>query len=305
MIKKILALVLVVLVVAVCVALVVVNSKFQVITSSPDVSHKTLLKPETRIQLVVNVPLLKGIIEQQFLKGTSVPPWVLPLALPNEAAVLVDTDYVLGDMKLTLLINDKRLGPVILQKLNALKLPAPVNAWFPNPMEARGRGKLVREGTTRLNPALMELIKQYWPNAKVAEPLDVEGGHMIEAVFDNRDGGALAIIGALVASQGIDVVGQLKGNDRIEAIPQQIKSVRIQADVTPANALQVHFAVDCEKDMAPIILMGVQIGFPKLQEFARMAKIDVQGGAALKGTVVEGNYTVPNFSGLLAMGGLK
>lgn len=304
-IKKVLLIVLVILVVAVCVALAVANSKFQAVTASPMVSHTTLVKPETRVQIVADVPKMRDIIAQQFLKDTGIPPWVLPLALPYEAAVLMDADYALGDMNMTLFINDKRLAPVILDKLNQVKLPPPANAWFAEPMKTYGRGKLLREGSARLNPALVAIIKKYLPDAPVAEPLKVEGGHMIEAVLDNRDGGAMAIIGALAAAQGIDVAGQLEGNDRYEAIPAQIKSLRVQADVTPANALDVHFALDCQKDMAPIILMAVQVGFPHLQEYADMVGIDVQGGSELKGAVIEGNYTVPDFSKLLALAGLK
>jgi len=304
-IKKLLVVLLVLLVVAVGVALVVANSKFQAITASPVVSHATLVTPDTRLQIVAKVPMMKDIIEQQFLKDTGVPPQILPLALPYEAAVLVDVDNILDEIKMSLFINDKRLAPIIMQFLNDAQLPPPLNAWFPNPMEARGRGTLVREGTTQPDPAIMDYVKQHWPNASVVEPLDIEGGHMVEAALDNRDGGLMEIIGTVAAAQGTDVVEQLKalkdqtGFD-VEAIPATIKFLRVQADVTPDDTLEVHIALDCEKDMAPIILMGFQMGFPSLRDKAGKAGIDVKGGAALKGTVIEGDYSVPNFSVLLA-----
>ena len=309
--SKIIGIVLGVLVLAVIIAAVVVNAKFGVIVASPRVSYEKLVKPETRIQVVANVPLFKDFIEKKYLKGTSVPPWVLPLALPYEAALVVDPEYALNDAKVTLFVNDKRLAPIILEQANRLKIPPPFDQWFADKMVSKGSGQLVREGRATLDRTLVGQLREQWKGAKVSEPLHLEGGHMIEAALDNRDGGAMAaLLGAaapFAAQKGIDIGGALN-SDMAKPIVPNIKSLRVQVDLPPDNTLKLRIALECDPSMVQMINMFFQMAlqpkgsgtFPSLPELANNAGITLQGKAAVNGNVVQCDLTVPGFDAVLA-----
>ena len=64
MVKKIVLIVVLCLIAAVVVAALVVDSKFGVIWGSPRIPHATLVKPETRAMLSVDVPRAVALLAQ-------------------------------------------------------------------------------------------------------------------------------------------------------------------------------------------------------------------------------------------------
>lgn len=303
---KILLIVLVVIVVAVIVAALVVDNKYAVLKASPRIALDTLVTPQTRALISIDVPKAKGIIEEKFLKGTKIPAWVLPPALPYEAGLVANLDYNLAQMQMKLFVNDQRLYPIILDQANAMKLPAPWNQWFPEKMKREKPGLLSRDGVGPMDPKALGKIREVWKSTKVPDVAKLKGGHFFEAVIDNRDGAALAIASAIAAAvaPGLDVISGIL--DNYQAVVSDVVAVRLLGDLADPNALGVKLVLDCSAEMDPEMLkvfaFGLDYGYAAYvaPELKRRG-IDVQAKSEIKDGSVEANYTIKNVDALLAM----
>ncbi len=299
-IKKVLLVVLAVLVIAVVVAAVVVDNKFGVVMGSPQISHDTLVKPQTRAQLVINVPLAKDIIKTRLLKDINVPDSVLPYAIPYEAGLIVTPDYPLSDLNFALYVNDRRLGPVIQEKLDGIKLPKPFDQWFTGKTQMKERGMLVRDGVAKLDRTLVANLKSAWKDPAPAEALRVDGSHLIELAIDNRDGSGMAIAGLIVANFGQNI-SDLVSEGRMGIIAD-IGDARLTADITPENALKVRLTVECtpstDAASVDIIKMLVDMGLGQIQ--GQLAKYgDVKTQTSEQGKTVVADITFPDVNAVL------
>jgi len=296
--KKIaLAIVLAILIIII-VAAIVVDRKFAIIVSSPKVSYETLARPEMRAQIVLDVPKAKEIIKKKLLAGVNVPDWVLPRALPYQAALVANMDFAMSEIDLTLFINDQRLAPVLVDQINRLRLPAPVDQWFKDKMVWNERGRMLRKGIAPVDRAfLMKLKEIFKSKSGTASPLRLEGGHLLEAVLDNRDGSAIAIVGTLAATQGVPVLDYASEGYLGVVVP--IDVIRLQADIANDKTLNIHLALECAPDTEPgaiqFLVLGLEMGVPPLQAELSKKGITLTGKTTVENNVVKGDYTVPNF----------
>jgi hypothetical protein len=300
--KQIALVILLVVVIALVIAALVVDNKYAVLWGSPRISHDKFVKPETRAQLVLDIPLAKDLIKRQFLKDVPVPDWALPKALPYEAALVMNLNRVMGDMNVALFVNDQRLGPFILEKANQIRIPKPFDQWFPEKMVMKGRGELLKTGVGQVDQTLLTTIKNQWKDPAPTQPLKIEGGHMAELLLDNRDGGAVAIIGAIAALEGADVNNAV--NPGRVGFLANIASLRLQGDVMPDNALTMHLAVECTPETEPaqvqMIQFALDMGMPDARDALRRIGLDLQGKSAVDGKAVKGDYSIPHFDAFLA-----
>ena len=300
--KQIALAVLLVILIVVLVAAIIVDSKFAAILSSPKISYESLVKPETRAEIVIDVPKLKDIIKRKL--PANVPDWLLPRALPYEAALVANLDYVLNKMDLTLFINDQRLAPVLLDQINRLKLPAPLDRWFSEKMAWKERGKMIRKGEVPMDMSFLSRVKGIVKGkAGVGAPLRIEGGHLFEAALDNRDGSLLAMAGTIAAAATrADVTDP--SIDGYLGMVAPLDAVRVQADLTDPKTLQVHIALECapgtEAAQVQMLSMGLSMGLSYAQQPLAKAGITLTGKAVVKDNIVTGDYTVPNFDAVLA-----
>lgn len=288
---KIILCIVVALILVCVIALVVADSKFAAIRPAPEVPLETLVKADTRILAVLDGPLAKDFVKQRFLSDAPVPDWVLPKALPYKAVLAVNTSSILGIMDVGVFVNDQRLGPVILEKAKQFKVPPPFDAWFEGPMARRQPGLLAMEGSTGMDALLLKKIEDQWKVEGPLEPLRAEGGHLLEAILDNRDGGATAVIATVAGAQGLDMA-ELMNEGRLATIAA-IASIRLQVDLIGMEKLKLHLVIECapdDPDMVGVIGFFIQMVPPQLNN---MFMIPVEGTAEVKGNLIEGNYTVP------------
>lgn len=298
--KRIVLIVLAVLLAGVVGVLLVMDSRFKVLLSSPRVSHETVVSPETtRGVLVIDVPLAKSLIQRKF----NVPGWALPMALPYEAAVVVDVDRFLGDVNMKVFINDKRLAPVICEFSKNLKLPVPFDSWFKEPMKQERRGVLLREGMTVCGRQMRATIEKQWKDAAVDGTLEIEGGHLLEAVLDNRDGAALAVASVLCDTQGINLNDGL--DETALGFLAAISDYRLQADLVSENELAVRVLIECapsaDPSMAGMLQALIEMGLmsEQVKQNAERLGCSYTGSTSLDGNTVVAEYKV-NIERLLA-----
>lgn len=298
--KLVVFVVLAVLLAGVVGVLLTLDSRYKILFRSPRVSHETLVTPEkTRGIVLVNVPMAKSLIEQKI----QAPGWALPMALPYEAALVVDLDRQLGDVALKVFINDKRLAPMICQFSQNVKLPPPYDTWFNQPMRQDRPGVLLREGLTLCSRQTRDTIDANWGDAAVDDALHVEGGHLFEAVLDNRDGSALAVASVLGDSRGVNINQAI--DDQAMTFIRAVSDCRLQADLVSDTELAVRLLVECKPSADPSVPAMLQMllqGGLASQEFrsaARNLGCTYTGSASLDGNTVVADYKV-NVQGLLA-----
>jgi hypothetical protein len=298
--KRIILIVLAVLLAMLVGVLLVMDSRFKVLFSSPRVSHETVVSAETtRGLLVIDVPQAKSLIQRKF----NAPGWALPMALPYEAAVVVDVDRFLGDVGVKIFINDKRLAPVIREFAKNLKLPLPFDSWFKEPMRQERRGVLLLEGMTVCGRQMRATIEKQWKDAAVDGALKIEGGHLIEAVLDNRDGSALAVASVLCDAQNINLNDGL--DETALGFLAAISNYRVQADLVSDNELAVRVLIECaptaDPSMAGMLQAVIEMGLmsEQVKQNAEMLGCTYSGSTSLEGNTVVADYKV-NIERLLA-----
>ena len=298
--KRIILIVLAVLLAGLIGVLLVMDSRFKVLFSSPRVSHETVVSPETtRGVLVIDVPQAKSLIQRKF----NAPGWALPMALPYEAAVVVDVDRFLGDVNIKVFINDKRLAPVIREFAKNLKLPVPFDSWFKEPMRQERRGVLLLEGMTVCGREIRSVIEKQWKDAAIDAPLQIEGGHLLEGVLDNRDGAALALASVLADVQNINLTEGL--DETSLGFLAAISDYRLQADLVSDNELAVRVLIECAPSADPSIvgmlqaLIEMGLMSEQVKQNAERLGCSYTGSTSLEGNTVVADYKV-NIERLLA-----
>ncbi|MCX5769720.1 MAG: hypothetical protein NTZ09_05545 [Candidatus Hydrogenedentes bacterium] len=298
--KRIILIVLAVLLAGVVGVLLVMDSRFKVLFSSPRVSHETVVSPETtRGVLVIDVPQAKSLIQRKF----NAPGWALPMALPYEAAVVVDVDRFLGDVNIKVFINDKRLAPVIREFAKNLKLPVPFDSWFKEPMRQERRGVLLLEGMTVCGREIRSVIEKQWKDAAIDAPLQIEGGHLLEGVLDNRDGAALALASVLADVQNINLTEGL--DETSLGFLAAISDYRLQADLVSDNELAVRVLIECAPSADPSIvgmlqaLIEMGLMSEQVKQNAERLGCSYTGSTTVEGNTVVADYKV-NIERLLA-----
>ena len=303
-----LAMVVVVVVVGV-IALVVADRKFA-LRGSPPFSHEPLVTPGTRVQIAVwpgrgedtVVSLLETLPEERRPSG-----WVVRRILPQEVAVLMAPDRQGGVIHVTGFVNEQRLGPVIRDAVNSANLSksVPVVQWAREGMLFEKRGMLTLHGEVPIDARTLELTENTWTQPAPDEPLALEGGHAIEAVLDNRDGGAFAILSALELLKGAD---DINNPAFFVLMTTNIASIRLSGDFTAPNELAVTLKLQCRPDVEEdvpsslkfVLDMGVNQGKGALEQQGAT----FQGGSRIEespeGMVLIGEYTIGGIDEVVA-----
>ena len=106
-----------------------------------------------------------------------------------------------------LFVNDKRLAPFIVKAVEKADIPAALSYidWRSRTLVSRGRGFLHMDGVIPLLPQAEDIVRDKWGRAPLTMPLlELNGAHLLEAYFDNRDGATCAILISLLVAMGAD-----------------------------------------------------------------------------------------------------
>lgn len=231
------------------------NTRFGWLASSP-VFHDTMATGDTRIRVAADTLKLGAEMAAYFPEDVALPGWLpwdlpamLPRVLPREVALLGGSNFRSGTFDITLFINEQRGGPALPTYLNTrtqFKRSFPAVTWDEPGFTLEGRGKLSAKGHLSLPPDLEATMRETWPAEPPAEPLTLAGGHLAEAVVDNRNGEIVALIGALAPVWNTSL-------EQLQQDPQVIAVLALLADV---NDLRV--AVDFENPDTLVVQVRIQ-----------------------------------------------
>lgn len=279
---------------------IIVNAKLRVVTPSPQIGYEAVAPHETRAKMVLRPPSGLSYIKTRFFTGIPIlsrlgtPDWLVALVVPREVAVMFEPNLTGGATEVMLFINDQRLGPVITDVVRRMDLPSllPYIEWTSDTLEAHGPGYLSMVGTMPLLPQAQDLVQKRWGKPPLTLPmLDAEGGHFVEAVFDNRDGGSLAVILSLLDANQVPL-DRLTQRDVLDVLAA-ITEARLLGDLTSNDELAAYLEVSFRANTSNTLLQGFANTFDALVEELR-TKIDdpLPGSGAIEGLEFVAEYTI-------------
>ncbi|GMV94327.1 MAG: hypothetical protein AMXMBFR82_41050 [Candidatus Hydrogenedentota bacterium] len=299
---KILLAVVVFAVVAVLAAVLIADSKYQFLRDAPRVSHEMLAQPDTSIRIVAEPPLAKGIIKS-VLQDNAPSDWVMERALPYEVALLITPHLDTAAIDIDLFCNDRRLGPAIVEASSQLAISGayPFITWESDRFTTTERGSLVWHGTTELEQNVIDSVRTHWTvDSQLSRPR-VEGGHLLEAVIDNRDGALFALIATLHAKGQIVLPVSLM--DVAKSL-MTVADVRVVADLTDPETMAITMIVNCVPDAEPgeITATSFLIGGLLSQlslSLEEAYNVTFEGTKTTEGSAIVSDYTLTPLSRLL------
>jgi hypothetical protein len=299
---KILLAIVVFVVVGAVAALFVADSKYQFLRDAPRVSHEMLAQPGTSIRIVAEPPLAKGII-QSLLKENAPSEWVMEKALPYEVAVLITPRLDTARLDIDLFCNDRRLGPAIAALSSQLDVGAayPFIQWDGERFTTKERGNLVWHGSTDIDSPVIDNVRTHWAvDSQLSRPR-VEGGHLLEAVIDNRDGALFALI-ATLHSKGV-IVLPVSLADVVKNVVN-VADVRIVADLQEPEIVSIHMIVNCVPTAEPGEITATSFLVSGLLSQIALGledsyKVTFEGTKTVEGPAIAVDYTLKPLSRLL------
>ena len=278
-------------------------------TMADPVPHEQFAEPETRLRVSAKLDTLVDIFEATIPPG-SIPSWlpvsaggVIPEVLPHEIAVLGGADYRENVYQLRVVVNERRGGPVVAQQLNDSGTFKDVSVvrWDPKGMRAEGRGVLIVEGSLPLEENLETRLLEQFPTAAPAQPMKLEGGHLLEVALDNTNGDLYTIVSAMQFTNGV-TMAELEENAQVKAgldMLPGIFNLRLALDRTGDDelTLQLHAEADAATgSMLQLMLGGFGMGYIKPQ-LKRQYNMDIEGSVAYDEPqqALTGKFTLTGF----------
>lgn len=210
------------------------------------------------------------------------PGWILRRFTPYGAGGVAQVDFSTQTIALTGYLNSRRLAPFIAREAGAVDLQQKARRirWNGPAYEARP-GLLIADGTIRLDPDAEESFGYMWDQGMALPPLTFEGGHFVEAVFDNRRGHAYLAFASFVQAYDIDLA---ENQHEIElASLQFVREARFTMDFLPPDAFDLRFVLDIAPDAIDRLgVVNLKVGIE--DAFANLAgEWDQKFGIALSG----------------------
>lgn len=303
--KKVLLSLLVLAAVVVIGVLVFAEVRYGAVRGAAPAPHTRFVTDATRGQIVIRPLMARNLFDAWIPSERKPPTWLLTRTLPHELAFVFSPDMRTGETDLVLYINEQRFGPVVADLVNQAGIMGQYDymRWNADGLKAEERGTVRANGVFSIPMRIVALARQHWGIVQGIEPLEIEGNHFFEAVFDNRDGGAFALMCALY-DYGVLGEPQAPLEDEYETF-LPIASIRVQADATSSGEVQLIVVLESTPGAraadidANAFYLEVAIG-----EIARVLRetygAELRGRAYTEGATVTGRYTVRNVSGIIA-----
>ena len=253
------------------------NTRYGWLASTP-VFHEIMATGDTRVRASVDTVRLGRELAPYIPEDVALPDWLpwdapalLPRVLPHEVAVLGGADFRQGNFNFTLFINEQRGGPVLPGYLNSqarLKQRFPAVTWEEPGFTLQRRGILSVNGFLPLPSELESMVRETWSAEPPAEPLTLLGGHLAEAVIDNRNGEILTLMGALAPVWNM-TLEQIRQNPMVEArleLLTGISNVRVAVDFASVDNLLIQIRIEAEPEVGGQLGVMVPFAMPMLAQ---------------------------------------
>jgi len=270
------------------------------------VSHAEVAEGHTRVRGVLDTAQLREYVLNEVGDEIVLPGW-LPFDLermveevmPREVALLAGPDWSGGQYRMTLFVNERRGGPFIVQELNKTDIFDQIQwvQWDPPMALLERRGVITARGGIPIPPNAEMRVLQHWTHDGAEDLLEIEGGHLLEVTFDNRNGDSLTVFAALLEAFGMDwedvADNQPMMRNMLNLFPL-LYTLRGTADLLNADEASIVLKLHAHDDARPqITFLGNAIILP---EYKRM--LQNEHGLILEGEIqwdAETNTAIGDF----------
>ncbi len=259
------------------IALNQLNGSYGIFTSET-VHHDTLALPDTRLRVSIDTLQLGADMVPYLPENPPLPGWLpwdlpslLPKVLPREVAVLGGSDFADGAYNLVVFVNEQRGGPALPEYLNnqyQFQKQFPAVTWAPEGFQLERRGVLSAQGHIPLPLDLEDTILQTWSLDLPETPLTLFGGHMAEAVVDNRNGEIITLIAAL-APVWNSSLEQMKQNPQLDALLTlllDVTDIRLAIDFKSTDILLLQFRIHAAQSVGGQLEFFIPLAIPMLSQ---------------------------------------
>lgn len=301
------------------------DRRYGALLNAPKVSSADFAPENTSLRIGVNPGLAEAFILEKSAESVPVPQWLVSRALPYETVVMFSPDLEQNSSEVVVFINDKRFGPIIVDQLRNSNIPAlvPYVNWDAEGALRPRKGVILLSGVMPIEDYIVRMVYETWGVVTPMTPMELEGGHFLETILDNRDGRGFATIAkwhALMApgvrSSGASPAVQESASFRdtqgdipdmrvyqeekqIAVFMQTIASIRIWADIVSPTEMHIHIAVKGIPTIDEGMMDGHKFlasgGIQQLTAYCQQRGAQLTGELRREGLTLEGDYTLTNF----------
>lgn len=283
-----------VLLVVALIVLWIVDSRYEAVFRAPRITHDAFTTGDTSLKVVLQPPFGRRYLADALLPERRIPDWVLSAVVPEEVALLFDANLDVDQMRVTFFTNYARLGPAIRNALNQQNVGAalPNVAWSPPEVVRKEKGVLLLEGSVDLPRNTSQAIAMKWGTVSQPPP-QVEGGHFIEAVIENRNGKGYAVILGLLGDSFTSnpMLSLALSPDNFYIVGQ----MRLTGDFATADTMTFVLDVDANPASPPEAANGLKLAvdalYGQLRAYLKESYDgDLSGTSTVTGRTVHGEY---------------
>lgn len=227
-------------------AAVFLDLRYELIRPAPQIDHATLYDAHPTVRVVIDPARSVGRVEAiaERYAGRDIPSWLIDLALPHSVSIIATPDPDTRTIRFNALLNARRLGGEVAKALNTFSFwdEYPEFAWAPERLVRRGRGAVTLDAHVAMDPDALDAVWRIWSPGDPLAPLPVDGRHLVEVVFDNRDGGAYLVVASLLSAYGIEL-GEEEESFSLTSL-QFVTNARIELDLVRDDTLAIRVALD-------------------------------------------------------------
>jgi hypothetical protein len=293
-----------VLAIAAVITLIVAELRYGAIRAGKPESHARFVTDATRARIFIRPLMARNLIDAWFPSDRTPPAWILTRVLPHELAFVLTPRLATHQSDISIYVNEQRLGPLVADVVNRSGFMGQYGYIHWNTdVTLERRGALAAHGQLDIPDRVANTALDHWGIVQGLEPLDVDGTHFFEAIFDNRDGGTFALMCALY-NHGLLGQPQIALEDEYETF-LSIASIHVYADATAAGDVQLivilESAPGARAEDIDANAFNLEVAIGEIARFIReQYGAELRGRAWTDGSTVTGRYTVKNVAGIIS-----
>ena len=222
-----------------------VDRQYHAVLAGPVVDHLTLTDLKPSLRAVIDPGPMSDVLREQInaVLPREAPGWLVDALLPHGASLIMGLAEDGEEVGVHFLLNARRLDSLIAENFNLAEVPGrfPEIQWSSEGMKAESRGALTLTGSFAVDASAQEEAFYRWRRTLVETPVALEGGHLLEAVADNREGGAYVVVASLMKLYDYDL--EAEAEDVSLASFQFVTQARLTVDRVGDDALHMRLAM--------------------------------------------------------------
>jgi len=242
-----------------CAFLVFMAWHWGALTPQPRVSTAGFASNHTALAVIINLDPVREVVSTIAAQKTGRPAWLFQDLLPYEGALLMNVPEDRTQQQICLAVSPKRLGPLVPILTSWLFSPQPIGSFqWSTPGIVWQDGVLMARLAGTASEDTMATVRERWPDNS-SESIKLEGGHMLEAVVDNRGGrGLVAVEGLANLVEGLSTpekpaekrqeLQRIFDAQQLSGLFYRASVARLTGDMLDSDTIVLKTALECSDE---------------------------------------------------------